>query len=128
MKIEIQLSNGGKATLVNDTDNMVFLEEVLTFLLTALQTQGYSYVSQLIALDSGGRSTSATKELYNIKQVWNKEVDRQVLINTQTLMELQSEADSWKEQAESYEDANDRMANEIKELRAKLNTSEVSNG
>jgi seryl-tRNA synthetase len=106
---------------------MVFLEEVLTFLLTALQTQGYSYVSQLIALDSGGRSTSATKELYNIKQVWNKEVDRQVLINTQTLMELQSEADSWKEQAESYEATNDQMANEIEELRAKLNTSEVPN-
>lgn len=121
MKIEIQLSNKGRAVLENDPDNMVFLDEILHFLLTALHAQGFSYVHNLIAVKDGGTSTSATKEYYNIKQVWTqKELTKTVLISVETLTNLQNDVSYYQEQYEQYRAIRNRMAEEINELRATL--------
>lgn len=123
MKIEIQMVNKGKAVLENDPDNMVFLDEVLQFLLAALHTQGFSYVHNLIALKDSGTQISATKEIYKIKQIYNsQDLESTVLIPTQKLVEMENDLAYYKDKATEWLKIRNNLAQEVNDLCAKLDT------
>jgi DNA polymerase II small subunit/DNA polymerase delta subunit B len=122
MKVQTQLNKEGTASL--ESGELAFLDDALRFLLTVLHVEGYSYVHNIVAIKDGGDSVSATGETYRIKQIWNEPKTKQVLIDVETLAEIQRDVAYYSEQVEQYKEIRNRLVKENNDLRDQLNMAQ----